>query len=114
MKFWQLLSIMRGELNILRELASKQAQWKYILEWISDEDRILRSQDRAKLDHILPLEYVRAALKRSNLAFYLSKGHILRSRRQSYFDKKLSALEAFDRFGANALEEALEYGSTTV
>jgi hypothetical protein len=105
---------MRDEKDIVRRTAAKKPDWRYVVEWFDDEDRIIRSQEREKLDHVLPVALVRAALAKSKLKFYLSNTKILRSRRHSFFDKKLTALDAFDRFGGDAMEEALEYGSFSV
>jgi hypothetical protein len=63
---------------------------------------------------VLPNEFLRAVFKKSKLRFYLGRGGWLRSRRHSFWDRALSTIEAFDRFGGDAMEEALERGSFQV
>lgn len=114
MKFWQLASIMRGEYAKVRRLARQKSEWRFVMEWIDNLAHITTVQDRAKLDFVLPPDFIRAALRKSRVRFYLSKDQYLRSRRRSFWDKSLSALSAFDRFGGDAMEEALERGSYSV
>lgn len=71
-------------------------------------------RDRAGLDEELPDDFVRAALAKLKVSFHLTRDGQLKSRRTSIFDAALSALDAFNRFGGRALEDALEYGSVKV
>jgi hypothetical protein len=114
MKFWQLTSIMRKNLGIVRRISRGKPEWKFVADWIDDHKNILASQDRTKLDKVLPVELVRAVLAKCKLKFYLAKDRVLRSKRHSFFDKSLSALQTFDQFGGDAMEEVLEHGSVAV
>jgi hypothetical protein len=113
-KFGLLVSIMRSELDRVREVSRKRREWEFVGEWIDDYNNIVRSKDRAKLDFELPDSFVRAALRRSELKFYLSRDRQLRSKRRSFWDRKLSAIRTYVKFGGIAMEEALEYGSFRV
>jgi hypothetical protein len=105
---------MRGEIPTLRAVAARKPEWRFVAEWIDDIKSLVASQDRSKLDCLLPEKLVRAALRKSQIRLYLSRDKILRSRRHSFWDGSLSAVKAFDRFGGDAMEDALEKGSVTV
>ena len=111
MKFWELASILREEHDLIRKAAASRPEWNYIAFWLNDLQQLCDRQDREELDALVPVPLVRAALRRSKVKFYLSWRRVLRSRRHSFFDTKLSALRAFERFGGSAMEEALEHGS---
>jgi hypothetical protein len=114
MKFWMLVSVMRGEEKIIREEAGRNPEWKYVVAWLDEFDNLVETQDRTKLDAELPNELVRASFGRSKIKFYLSKNGWLRSYRKSKSDKELSAIETYDRFGGEAMDQASEYGSVKV
>jgi len=114
MNFWQLISIMRGNLKVVRRVAERSAKWTFIADWVSNHARIVAAQDREKLDFIVSDEFARAVLKKCSVKFFRTKDGRLLSKRRSVFDKRLSALQAFDRYGGAAMEDALEFGSVTV
>ncbi len=112
MKFWELSSVMGSEQDVL-EACLRKPQWVGYYDWYVNLDKIVNAQDREKLDAKMPNALVRDILLRSTQTFFLHGGR-LRSRPFTDEDVKLSAVEAFDRFGGTALEETLERGSATV
>jgi len=114
MKLWQLVSVMNRNIPVILTTASAHAEWRFVAEWLAQYDTIVDTQDRAKLDHELADHLVRITLGNSDLKCYLSNDGWLRSWRMSQDDKLLSALEAFDKYGGVALEEACEKGSVEV
>jgi hypothetical protein len=114
LKFWELTSIMRAELAEAQLVALREPEWRFVAEWIDNLAALVKSRDRAKLEFDLPDKFVHAALRKSRVRFFLTRGRNLRSRRISRQDKRLSALGAFERFGGHAMDEALERGSVSV
>jgi hypothetical protein len=113
MKFWELMSVMRGDIGTVRSVAARRSEWAFLVEWIDNYRAIVGSQDRDKLDYALDDKFSLEVLKRCTLKFYLTNRGVLRSRKFSLFDKTLSAAQAFKQFGGAALEEALEKGSAS-
>jgi hypothetical protein len=113
MRLWELLSIV-GDPQTLHKVAGTRRDWEYIGQLIEDLEQLVKERDRAKLDYGLPREFVRACLHMDSQMLFLSRQRKLSSLRRSFWDKKLSALKAFDRFGVRAVYEAFEYGSHTL
>ena len=115
MKFWQLSSIVHSYRHVINEVATTQDEWKFISDWLSNYDKLVEIQDRSKLDYQLPDHFIREVLKNVNLPYYISHDAIwLRSWKALDDDSLITALDAFDRYGANAMEEAIEFGSFKV
>jgi hypothetical protein len=74
----------------------------------------VQAQDRNILDAELPDDLVRSVLSKLLITLYLSSDGWLRSRVLNLRDKHLSASEAFERYGGEAIEDVLEYGSHRV
>lgn len=113
MNFWQLMSIMRGDSAVVSNIAFGRGEWRYIADWITMESQIVDSQDGSKLDHVLPDEFVHAVLAKLRLSFYLNSqdGHLRAHSVSRLNEEKLSPIEAYERFGGEALEDVLEKGS---
>jgi hypothetical protein len=114
MKFWELTSITREKPGALLEAALSRPEWKFVADWLADMSELSRRQDREKLDHVLPTEFVRAVLGKIDRVFYFEEPDILRSRKFPSTDLELSTLDAFNLYGGSALEDALEKGMTHV
>ena len=112
MKFWELVSVMGTECAVL-ENCLRKPEWAAYYDCYMNYDRIVSAQDREKLDAQMPDALVRDVLSGSRQTFFLYDGW-LRSRRFTEKDLGLPALVAFERFGGQALEEALERGSFRV
>jgi hypothetical protein len=110
MKLWQLVSIMPDDTPLLQSIASSQENWKQFVIWFEDFGRLVEVQDRSKLDYVLPDGLVRLALARSEKVCFLSKDGWLRSWRMSPDDELLSALEVYQRYGGDVLEDVFEKG----
>lgn len=115
MKLWQLVSVMEERnIQLIRRLASTHAAWQFITDWLAQYEVLVDTQDRAKLDYELPAPFVRIVLAESDFIYYLSNDGWLRSWKAYPDDKLVTALDAFERYGGQALEEACEKGSFDV
>ena len=111
MKLWQLISALGGDTQAAVKTAATKKEWALFAAWLQQYADLVKSQDRQTLDFELPADFVRKCLRPLRLGFYLGKDGHIRSRRKSLFDRKLTAVQVFDRFGGDVLEEILEYGS---
>jgi hypothetical protein len=102
---------MDGNRTLLQSIASSDYNWEQFAIWYGDYDRLVDQQDREKLDYELPDGIVRLVLAQSDKVYFLAKDGWLRSYRISSEDEKLSALEAFQRYGGDVIEDVLEKGS---
>lgn len=109
MRVWQLYSILSGDVQHPVSVAQTQPEWCRFAAWYNEIDNLIDMQERAKLDAILPDNFVRLVLERVDLQYFLHRNDLV-SGRISPGDECLTALEAFDRYGGQALEEALERG----
>jgi hypothetical protein len=117
MKLWQLTSIMRekGEFEAIKTVALSKPEWQEFAVWLQDLHALVVTQDRVKLDYILPEDLVLDALTRTDRSCFLSNdGRIMRSYRSSPDDESIPLAEAYRRYGGHALEEAFEFGSIAV
>lgn len=112
MKFWQLLTVADSQ-GLILDAAPLDPNWSTYGEWIGDLADVCGRQDRTKLDHVLPNAFVQEVLTGCARTVFCSAGQ-LRSYRFEPSDAELSLVEAFDRFGVDKLEEALEKGSASV
>jgi hypothetical protein len=117
MKYWQLMSVMRANKQckeLINIVASAQVEWQFVAEWLAQDAILVNTQDRAKLDYELPDAFVRAALEKSDLKFYLSEDGWLRSWKMSPSDELMTAVNAFNRYGGEKLEDAYEKASVKI
>jgi hypothetical protein len=116
MKFWQLVSVMRvdSEFEAIKTVASSKPEWQQFAVWLENWKALVDTQDRGKLDYVLPEDLVLSALARSHLVCFLSNNGIMRSRRFSPDDVSISLPEAYRRYGGDALEDTFEKGSIAV
>jgi hypothetical protein len=113
MKYWQLRSVVRN-VEPFRSVAESNRDWQEFLIWLKNEASIVQSQDRAKLDYQLPDLFVKTVLAQSDLTCYVSHDGWLRSYKTSPEDEVVTVLDAFNRFGADKLEEAWEKGCVDI
>jgi hypothetical protein len=116
MKFWQLVSVMRvdNEREALKAVVSSKPAWQEFAGWLENWKALVDTQDRAKLDYVLPEDLVLSALAHSKRMCFLSNDETMRSRRASPDDVPISLAEAYRRYGGDALEDTFEYGSIAV
>ena len=111
MKFWQLTSLLRERLYSIIELARTKSEWVHFAQWVDRQPRLIASQDREKLDAELPDDLVRAVLSSVDMPFRVDLvGWVRTASRSDTKYECLSAFEAFDHFGGEVLEDAVEKG----
>lgn len=118
MKFWELTSAYRSELEVL-ETVLKNPKWQVYNNWYQSLNRLVSAQNRTILDSEIPKELARETAAKSQQKFlYDPELKVLRKLSQHYDVGKLSqiltALEVTDRFGGHYIEEVFEYGSCRV
>jgi len=113
MKLWQLVSVMRQNDNVeaIESVASSKPQWQEFAACLENWNALVDTQERAKLDYVLPEDVVLSVLERSELRCFLSHNRVMRSWQFSPVDASISLADAYRRYGGNALEEAFECGS---
>jgi hypothetical protein len=111
MKFWKLVSIMWEERDILASCL-QHAEWKSFQPAFLNFDMLVKQQERAVLDAIVPEKLIRAVLSKSRQLVFL-RDNWLRSRRTDPNDSALGFLSVYDRFG-DVLDEVMERGSYRV
>jgi hypothetical protein len=113
MKLWELFSVLRSEPEILKKV-TKGVRWKQFESLCLDFDDHVQKQNRLVLDAEMPEEFCREALGMSSLVFCLRQDGHLELLREDVHGGRLTALEAYEQFGGDSLEEALEYGCVQV
>jgi hypothetical protein len=110
MKFWQLSALLRwGGYSVGN--AARTPEWAHFEQWLLRVDHLVDTQDRKKLDAELPADFVRAVLSSIDMPFQVDhEGWVRVASRSDAQRECISALEAFDRFGGEVLEDALEKG----
>lgn len=112
MKFWQLISIARENPESIQE-AAKNPKWEKYLKWHDEFSMIVNDQDRAKLDEVLPEDFIKSVLENIPIHLFISHGY-LRTRCLDEADEQISILNAYERFGGSYIDEVLEAGSVKV
>lgn len=115
MRFWELDSVMREDRGVLYKVLAV-GKWEKFHNWQKNIDTIVKSQQRDILDYEVPDELCREVFAATKILYCLHNGRL------RVFNKKnkigdetvITALEAFDRFGGWAMEEAREYGSVDI
>lgn len=116
MKLWNLVSFLRSEKSIL-ETVFLDATWSRYKVAFLNFDTFVQKQDRAILDLELPDALCRQALALSHRKYALDDDHLICIPKA--FDKNetvklLTALNVYDLFGGECLEEVEESGSCRV
>jgi hypothetical protein len=111
MKFWLLVSVLRSESAGLRRVLS-DAKWREYADWHAHLDEYVRIQDRSVLDAAVPDELCRAALALSPTKYELTEGRLTAIGSSGAGTRSaLSALDVYNSFGGEILEDVAEYGS---
>jgi hypothetical protein len=114
MKLWQLVSVTGNELSQLLEVARAQPAWGALHDALADYEALVAIRNRAVLDQTLPEEFVLTALGTSPRKVFISVDGWLRPNPLDASDTALSLTEGYRRYGADALDEACEYGCVSV
>ena len=113
MKYWQLSSLLRENRYSMVVASRTRAEWKHFERWVNREIELIDAQDREKLDSELPDDFVRAVLSSVEMPFRVDReGWVRLASRSDTKYECMTALEAFDQFGGEVLEDALEKGSS--
>ena len=111
MKFWELYSICRQHEHLF-EQALTESENKLYLKWLQDIENICKTQQRDKLDAILPESICISTLSKYPERLYESSDRI-RSYKFNEEDIECSYIEIYQKYGGAFLEEVLEKGSMT-
>ncbi len=114
MKLWQLASIARENGALMERVALTRKEWKKFGEWCEHFNEFVKTQDREKLDYVLPDDYVVAVLAASDIKCFRSEDGWIRSWQLSPGDLPLTAVEVYRKFGGSVLEAIFESGSVHV
>jgi hypothetical protein len=114
LKLWQLFSVARIDKGLVGRVAASRPSWKPYELAAENFDGLVQTQNRAVLDAIVEQEFAVAVLGQLRSNLYLSSDGWLRSRRHDVSDQEISVLEAYERYGGNAIEEAYERGSVNI
>ncbi len=113
MKFWQLVSLMRADADRLTmSRVLRDPRWAQYKVWHDDYPAIVNAQRRDALDAIVPKALVAEVLANSTVMLHVEEG-VLRAN-QTPTTRSMPAQEAWELYGANAVEDALEYGSAQI
>ncbi len=118
MKFWQLVSVLRGS-NILEQLVLEDPRWEEYYHLLEDFNRHVDAQNRDVLDRPVDSELCRVALQAWPRRFWINEnGHLVQYRPEQDKDVEpqslISAYDTYERYGGDVLEDVLEYGSVKV
>lgn len=114
MKFWQLISIVRTDKDLIFRVASTHAGWKKYASQTKNFSKLVATQDRAVLDSIIEKEFVIAVLKSIDKKLYLTSDGWLRSYQEDSADQAISILDSFLQYGGDKVEGVLERGAVTI
>ena len=112
MKFWQLVSLMRGHQTVSASVLD-DPEWQVYADWSDELETIVEAQDRRRLDAQMPEQLVRAALSMMDTVVYQS-GDRISSTRWSDSDRAIPVRDIYDRFGGSVVEDVFERGSVNV
>ena len=112
MKFWQLVSLLRSHSDVLKSVLN-DTRWNVYAEWFSKFEEIVQMQDREKLDAVVPDELALAALEKIDTLLFCSEQAIT-SYPQHGSDQPIPIKDAYQKFGANVIEEVFERGSVNL
>ena len=106
--FWQLVSVCRANPSALERLL-EEPEWADFLKWFKNFRQHVNSQNRAILDAVLPEQLVVSAMRLSEYRFRIQLGVLYQCLEES--EGSISAVEAYNRYGGEAIEQVLEKGS---
>ena len=116
MKFWELVSIFESYPDLL-PVALIATEYK---DWLTNFDKLVRNQDRLKLDHLMPDNVCRSALSShpGRLKLYTDghlRGYDLYAQGgDNLAFTEMTYLEIYQKFGGSVIEDVLEKGSAKV
>lgn len=114
MKFWELMSIARDEVQLIDEVATSHPEWRSYGVLLENFSSSVKTQNRAALDVVLDNGFVHAVLGKMQRSLFLSTDKWLRSWQVNQNDKVIPISEAFKSYGANVLEAVFERGAVKI
>lgn len=114
MKFWQLVSIVRDDADLIARVASTNPAWKEYKSLVIEFPVLVRAQNRAVLDALVDTDFVIAVLGLMRRNLYLSSDNWLRSWQLETTDQIVSILDSFVRYGADVVEAVCESGAVKI
>jgi len=118
MKFWELRSIFRSEIDLLGQTLN-QKKWQKYFDNYMNLDQIIKVQNRDILDEEIPDDLAIEICSKSQIKFWfypqMRPPHLSSYKfADTYPVDELSARDAFIKFGGHNLEEALEKSYTEI
>ena len=112
MKLWELVSVCRGRHREALISALSSGPWSSERDDVERFDELVESQDRERLDRMVPEALVEAVVARLDYQFSVVDSTL----RIASADSRdiLSAPEVGKRYGYSIIEEVLERGSATI
>ena len=112
MKLWELVSVCRGRHREALISALSSGPWSSERDDVERFDELVESQDRERLDRMVPEALVEAVVARLDYQFSVVDSTL----RIASADSReiLSAAEVGKRYGYSIIEEVLERGSATI
>jgi hypothetical protein len=111
MRFWQLYSVTSySGVPLMSSIARSRPEWLLFDEWYEDIQHLCDEQDRAKLDFILPDDYVLAVLALVDELCFRSGDGWIRARKVLSHDETLTAKQVYEMHGGDFLEAIYQYG----
>ncbi|MCE9556839.1 MAG: hypothetical protein K8T91_26120 [Planctomycetes bacterium] len=111
MKFWQLVSIFRDDESTLKQLFMNP-EWKQYLDWYNGYDGHVFKQNRQILDAEVSPSLAENAMRQCKLKFVVWEGYLkMCDPKKKLPPDALDAIDVFKRYGGDAIEDTLEYGS---
>src|SRR5260370_36578314 len=93
-----------NKLEAIKTVALSKPQWQEFAAWLENWEASVDSQDRTKLDYLVPDDLVLSALARTDLVCFVSNDGVMRSRRFSPHDIPMPAAAGCHRYAAARVE----------
>lgn len=111
MKFWQLVSIVEKDGHLISQAAMSYAAWHHYDLLLKEFPEAVGAQNRELLDSAVDPDFSVAVLRGVKQNLYQSSDGWLRSYQLNASDEVVSILSAFLEYGADVVEDILEFGS---
>jgi hypothetical protein len=116
MKWWQLTWLLNEDLDFLQNVLA-EPEWAEYRQWLAKDEALIKAQRRDILDAIVPDELALNALQGCPWLYKVANRQLkggYRDRHLLAAPCMLTALEAYRKYGADALVEAVEKGSAAI
>src|SRR5260370_37397657 len=100
-----------NKLEAIKTVALSKPQWQEFAAWLENWEALVDSQDRTKLDYLVPDDLVLSALARTDLVCFVSNVGVMRSRRFFPHGMSIPGPEAYRRDAGDIFVAAFRYRS---